>query len=430
MVPPKCRRSIEIPPLADGLTVHIVWVSEKDVGRPARATLVALRSEPRSVGFMALGVWGEVDETGRGRRLELAGVSNVGTLRSKGATLAVHGGFCSDLAELDIEGGIAGATIGELGVDVLDGRCVVVDLDDGPCVERASGARFVGASRQAHMTCRDVADSTFENIAVSVETDGLVVRCAGEIRIVRAAGARILADASRRLVLGAVSDDRTPLEDRPELDDAVLSGVYLAPGSIKKLLEAVGTVAQLDLAPAACSEVIAALPIDVRLQVAERLHSVIVLKARSPQTVDAASAALLEARRERTRRVSLEYLLLSTARLFEYGQSLRRPLVVWAVLTAAIVLHRAEVAIRDKAGLIGLHPHFHIEFTEHLWYRAGDSILSTILLPANWVRLQETAPAVGLSGGYLSAARLVLLLVVILFLTAARRRLRVPRGES
>jgi len=313
-----------------------------------------------------------------------------------------------------------------MAVAATEGLCSAVNLASGLRVEDAQKAAFASVVRDLHVTCRHVVASQFDGIIVSIEPDGALLDCVGRIALMSAVRGRIISHPPGRLVIGAASDDATPIDDQPELDGATIAGVYVDSQSVRKVLNAASSAAQFDLAPDGSSELLGSVALSTRLQVAERLHALLLERARNPHTVDAAKAALLEARRGRVRGANSDFILLSLSRLFGYGQSVIRPVVVWALVVAIILVHRLIAALDDHRGFIRSAP-LHIQVDHAMWVKAGDTLLSTLLLPANWVRLQEAAPAVGLSGGYLSAARLFLLILVLLFLAAARRRLRVAR---
>ncbi len=431
-VPLGCRRTFELPPLPAGSTLHIEWDAPGNGVRGATVTLGGAAEAPGRFGFVRVEIASQASGHGVEAEIRADGPGNVAKLRSFGAVVVVDRRFCGRLREIDIGGSLAGAVIGRTRVQVGTGSCHAFQREDALHLEEATNAQFHGEADDVRLVVRHARRARFERVLLSVEQNGSLEQCSGVIRLITAECARVMgardeaANPEKRLVIAAATDDESRLADAPAMRDAVITNAYIAPHSVRKVLDGAKDAAQFDLATNAFHVLLAGTPAQTRVEIGERLRALIGEKAHNPETIQAAGAALLDARREEARGVNFDYVLLSIARVFDYGRSLRRPLAIWACVVATIVAHRVYQALKDPRGDVVWHHGLHVSWDGgHLLFTFGDTVLSILLLPANWVRLQEASGAVGLTGGYLSGARLVLLIVVVLFLAAARRRLRV-----
>jgi hypothetical protein len=350
-----------------------------------------------------------------------------------GAGLVVQDGVvrASDGVEAEHDATVTGLVVGNLSFDVDVGEVNAI-CESGRVRVRHARRCDVTRFREdpALIVAGPVEETNLDDIAVEVGESGRIERCAGCIRLRRCWGT-IMGDGEHLLTVDF--DVGGEVADSDALRGAVLMDVRIGADSLAAIIAASEEVRVLDPIPASIGWSLEHVRTGERSGIAELLHDRLSEKAKRPNTVDAAAVAVLETRRNAAKRPGVDWLLLHTYGALGYGRKVGRPLGLWLGIVVVLCAARLGAAFEDSRGVISWHNGPVVASVPRALSDGGDVVLSVALLPFTWggTSTADLSKRVGVIGGYLIAARILLLLPLLTAGAAVRRRIRVrPSNEA
>jgi hypothetical protein len=433
---PQGRVRLEVTPDAEPSKFVIGGIAEEAVlevvwpGGASRGASVRLQGSEGGLedpGIVAISVAGHATPW-----LEVEGPIELAELRTSAVDVRLTGTGNQRVEQLRIEreGSIEGCHMCGATIDALQGEGVVRQQDGEIVMERTSGIS-VSVANMANSPVVHVVEATscvFRRIKLRMAPGGRLIECRGNVRFVSCVDAFVVGVADDPLLVGAALDPDSGDEDLP-LRNSVFMRVALEGETLSAFLGAAVEASIVDPDPQSVRRSLAKVPEPVREGTAELMLQRLSEKAPRPQAVDIAAAMVLEMRRTRISPWTVDWLLLHIFRILGYGRLVGPPLAVWAIGVGIVLGIRFWEAVDRPGGFIsstGIAAD--VQWGGMLRY-AGDVLLSAALLPVTWIRTGTTADVVGLSGGYLVAARVLLAIPVVFAIGAARSRLRVRPAQ-
>jgi hypothetical protein len=390
-------------------------------------SLQGLRGGAEDMGVVVISIAGHEVQ-----RLEIEGPIALAELRASAVDVHLTGTGNQRIEQLRIEreGSIKGCHMCGASVEATQAEGIIRQQDGELVMERATGIS-VSVTNMANSPIVHIVDATdcvFRRIRLRMAPGGQLVECRGNVRFVSCVDAFVAGVAGDPLVVGAAFDADAEDED-PLLRNSVFMRVALEGETLSAFLGAAVQASIVDPDPDSVRDSLESVPEAVREGLAEMMLQRLSEKAPRPQAVDIAAAMVLEMRRTRIAPWTVDWLLLHVFRILGYGRLVGPPVAVWAIGVGIVLGVRLWEAVDRPHGFISSAGFAAGVGWEEVVRYAGDVLLSATLLPVTWVRTGTTAEIVGLSGGYLVAARVLLAIPVLFAVGAARSRLRVRPAQ-
>lgn len=416
-------RTLKVRRLGHGSTIEIVFNSRPGSDETAATWSMSFFGVDATYSWISFAI-------SRNRRVAINGLSRAGyghlvARRTETSFLAPF-----ELERLDLEvAGLTGAYLGGNNVVVNRGVCRAFTDDEYVEVRYAREVSVKGHHTSLPVRLVDVRESQLTDIRITVPRRGAAIDCMGDITLEECRG-RVdgrgkqarnhTRDASLSVAIAPKQGSDGPFEG------AGLSDFELDGRTLDELLNHADDLRSLDPTPASIPTALKLVNRDERARIAEQLHDQLSLKSQRPRTVDAAGREVLRARRAGLDARRIDWWLLSIYGLVGYGRSIRRPLMLFVAFVTMVLTYRIALAFHRDAGFLHSGDGLAISWSWPAVRRAGDVFLTVVLLPVTFAT-KNSSPAntVGLSGGYLVAARVILGLPAVVVLAAARRYLRV-----
>lgn len=417
------ERPLHVGGIAKGAILEIFWTQDDGRVDGAFVRIEGGAKETDQQGILRITVSG-----GFAREVTIDGAVDLAELRIGRARVHLTGVGEQRVERLVLDrlASVHGCRMCGTNIEATEANGVVTQRDGEVAISRARSIRMTAPKGISGpiVTVRDASGCLFEGLRLRLPPGARLVECRGSVRLVSCTAAFVIGAADAPLTVGAAFEDDGQPEDEV-LRNSVLMGVKLESATLTAFLGAAAQASVMDPAPASVRSTLLCVPESIREGVAEMMLQRLSEKATRPQAVDIAASVVLEMRRRRIDRWTLDWLLLHAFRVLGYGRLVGPPLAVWAGMAIAIVLARLVQAVDEPSGALspaGLADG--AELTAMAYY-AGNVLLTIVFLPLSWIRAGSTAELVGLAGGYLVAARVLLAVPLVFAIGAARSRLRV-----